>query len=1264
MLRFVTTADTEILATAAAVRRLGSEFPEVRCANPQATRDLDPFLDDVLQDARVVVVRILGGRRGWPGGVERLAERCQATGIALIALGGEARPDAEMTALSSAPAGAVAQVGEYLRSGDVGNVEQMLRFLADTFLLEGFGFDAPKPVADLGIYLPGRGDVTLKQALAVRDPARPVIAITFYRSHRLTGNTAFVDGLCAAIERSGGTPLPVWSYTLRRGHDDGRVAALDLLAGHVDALITTMLATGGADRSDAAGAIAVQDGGTEEQMDWDARAIEALDVPVIQALCVTMSRARWDEGGEGLLPIDAATQVAIPEFDGRIIGGPISFKERDVEGSPVGAPVAHYVPDPERCDRLATLVMRHARLRDPAKRRRVAIVLTAFPTRHARIGMAVGLDTPASAIRLLHRLREDGIDVTGIPDDGDALMHQLIAAGGHDPEFLTDELLAAAPLRIAVADYLEWYETLPAKLTDRMVERWGPAPGDRYLDESVTAAPGGDLVIAGLEFGDVVVLIQPPRGYGEDQVGIYHDPELAPAHHYLAAYRWLDHHWGADAIVHLGKHGTLEWLPGKMLALSASCAPDVALGSMPLIYPFVVNDPGEGAQAKRRAHAVIVDHLVPAMMRAESYDELAELEALMDEYARLEVLDPAKLPGLGAKIWAAIEQANLQEDLGIDDEPGDAAALVEHLDGYLCEVKDVQIKDGLHILGVVPEGPQLRGLTAAIGRHGSGQVPGLRRAVAAAFGLDEPALVAAPGAKVNAAVSAALIARFPGTAYRASDLIDRLEEAQHALLGALAAREWATASVSAVCTEVLGREDAGVLSALRFAAAEIVPRLLQTTDEVTNVLRALRGRHVASGPSGAPTRGRLDVLPTGRNFYSVDPRALPSELSYATGQALAETLLTRHRADTGAVPEMVGLVAWATAAMRTQGDDAAEVLALLGVRPVWHPASRRVTGIELIELAELGRPRVDVTLRISGFFRDAFPHLIELFDDAITLVAGLDEPDEHNFVAKHARADAARLAGELNEAEAWRRSTTRIFGSKPGTYGAGLSQLLETGDWRDDRDLAAVYEAWGGFAYGRGLRGDAASGAMRACFERTEVAVKNVDSREHDHLDSDDYYQYHGGMIATIRALSGREPAAYLGDSADPETVKIRTLAEETRRIFRARVANPHWIGSMVRHGFKGAAELAATVDYLFGYDAMTEVASDWMYEEVAEKYLLDPDVAAFMDQANPWAARAITEKLLDAADRGMWTEPGQDMLEQIKSRYLALEDDLEGATV
>jgi cobaltochelatase CobN len=1301
VLRFVTTADTEILATASAVERLPDDFPEVRCVNP-AGADAKALIDDVLAGARVVLCRILGGRRGWPEGFDLLRERCRERGVALLALGGEAEPDAEMTGLSLAPAGAVAQAGEYLRHGDVENVEQLLRFLADTFLLEGHGFEPPHEVADLGVYVPGAGDVELERALEGVAADRPTVGLCFYRSHRLTGNTAFVDAVCAAIEDAGANALAVWSYTLRRD-SDGQVPALALLDGHVDALIVTMLATGGSGAADATAGDG--EGVGEQWQEWDATALAALDVPVIQAVCATASRASWLASDSGLAPLDAATQVAIPEFDGRILGGVISFKERDGEGSPVGAPVPRYVPDAERCARVARVAVRSARLRHVlAERRRVAMLLTSFPTRHAKVGMAVGLDTPASALRLLDALHADGMTVERPFAHGDELMHALIASGGHDPEFLTDEQLADASLRLPVADYVDWYRTLPESLRAGIEERWGPPPGDRYLD-------GEDFVIAGLELGNVLIAIQPPRGYGEDPVGIYHDPELPPTHHYLACYRWLDAVWGADAIVHLGKHGTLEWLPGKMLALSPACAPDAALGDIPLIYPFVVNDPGEGVQAKRRAHAVIVDHLVPPMMRADTYDELAELEALLDEYARLELLDPPKLPALAARIWSAIERANLHADLDLDpDKPVDSGSvedlseLVQHIDGYLCEVKDIQIKDGLHVLGQAPEGEQLRGLTAAMLRLGSGDVPGLRRAVGAAFGLDEPALVAAPGAPTDApaelmelfgrpihqralADRPSLPASSPlpvggspldeQTTTSAGDVVDMLEAAQMALLDALAASGWDADAVGRVCTDVLGRADAGVERALRFAATEVVPRVNRTGEEIKHVLAALHGRHVPAGPSGSPTRGRLDVLPTGRNFYSVDPRSLPSELSWEVGQRLADALLERHRRETGELPHMVGLVAWGTSAMRTQGDDIAEIFALLGVRPKWHPESRRVTGIEVIAPEELGRPRIDVTVRISGFFRDAFPHLIALLDDAVAAVAVLEEPDESNFVAAHARADAERLAAELGADGAWRRATTRVFGSKPGTYGAGLLQLLDghdyaSGDevgraaagagWRGDADLAAVYEAWGGYAYGRGLDGAPARESMRDCFSRIEAAVKNVDSREHDILDSDDYFQYHGGMVATVRALTGREPAAYLGDSSDPSRVVSRTLAEETRRVFRARVANPRWIASMIRHGYKGAAELSATVDYLFGYDATAGVAEDWMYEQIADRYLLDADVAAFMSRSNPWAARAIAERLLEAAERGMWSAPDDDTLTQIRDRFLALEGELEEA--
>jgi cobaltochelatase CobN len=440
---------------------------------------------------------------------------------------------------------------------------------------------------------------------------------------------------------------------------------------------------------------------------------------------------------------------------------------------------------------------------------------------------------------------------------------------------------------------------------------------------------------------------------------------------------------------------------------------------------------------------------------------------------------------------------------------------------------------------------------------------------------------------------------------------------------------------------------------LQFAAHEVVPRLMRTPEEMENLLSGLGGGYVPAGPSGSPTRGLVNVLPTGRNFYSVDPKALPSRLSWEVGQGLADDLLRRYVDEEGRYPESVGIVVWGTAAMRTKGDDIAEILALLGVRPVWNEESRRVTGIEILPLEELGRPRIDVTVRISGFFRDAFPNLISLMDDAFTTVASLDESQDMNFVKKHSDEERKTGADE-------RRSTIRIFGSKPGAYGAGLLPLMDARNWRTDEDLAEVYAVWGGYAYGKGLDGVEAREAMDSNLRRTEVAVKNIDNREHDLFDSDDYFQYQGGMIAAVRALTGRDPKAYIGDSADPTRVKTRDLSEEARRVFRSRVANPKWIQAMQRHGYKGAFELSATVDYLFGYDATAGVVEDWMYRDVTRKYVLDDEVRDFMQQSNPWALRAISERLLEAAERGLWSEPEEEDLAALKRAYLENEGMLE----
>lgn len=1207
MILLLSTSDTDLLSA----RASGAEY---RLANP--ARLLVEDLPGLLEGADLIVVRILGGRRAWEDGLDAL----RASGIPLVALGGEMAPDAELMECSTVPGGVAADAHNYLAAGGPGNLRQLHHFLSDTVLLTGHGFEPP-------VQLPSWGELDrTPEALSGNDSrlaAAPTVAVLYYRAQHLAGNTAYVESLCRALEQAGARPLPLYCASLRNAEPD----LLDTLR-RADALVVTVLAAGGTKPATAAA------GGDDEA--WDIGALADLDVPILQGLCLTSGRDQWADNDDGLSPLDVATQVAVPEFDGRIITVPFSFKEFDADG------LSTYVPDPERAARVAGIAVRHARLRHlPVAQRRIALMLSAYPTKHARIGNAVGLDTPASAIRLLTEMRTAGYDlgaageVPGLEErDGDALIHALIAAGGQDQDWLSAEQLEGNPIRIGARQYSAWFDTLPEELRTAVVEAWGPPPGELFVDRS--ADPDGEIVIAALRFGNIVLLVQPPRGFGENPVAIYHDPDLPPSHHYLAVYRWLsaaadEGGFGVDAMVHLGKHGNLEWLPGKTLGMSAACGTDAALGDLPLIYPFLVNDPGEGTQAKRRAHATLVDHLIPPMARAETYGDIARLEQLLDEHANISALDPAKLPAIRQQIWTLMRAAKMDHDLGLDERPDEDTFddMLLHVDGWLCEIKDVQIRDGLHILGQAPAGEGELDLVLAMLRArqlwgGEVAVPGLREAL----GLDE-------------------------SGEESRERVDVVEQRARQLLAALQAAEWSPEAVGELVARYEPDAPDTLAAVLRFAATEVVPRLRQTGVEIERILHALNGGFIPAGPSGSPLRGLINVLPTGRNFYSVDPKAVPSRLAWETGQAMADSLLERYRADHGDYPRSVGLSVWGTSAMRTAGDDIAEVFALLGVRPVWDEASRRVTRLEVIDLAELGRPRIDVTVRISGFFRDAFPHVLALLDDAVRLVADLDEPAESNYVRAHTDSDLAEHGDR-------RRATTRIFGSKPGTYGAGLLQLIDSKSWRTDDDLAQVYTTWGGYAYGRGLDGAPAADDMRAAYRRIAVAAKNTDSREHDIADSDDYFQYHGGMVAAVRALTGKNPEAYIGDSTRPDAVRTRTLSEETTRVFRSRVVNPRWLEAMRRHGYKGAFEMAATVDYLFGYDATTNVVADWMYEKLSESYVFDDVNRKFMTESNPWALHGIAERLLEAAERKLWEAPQPETLDRLRQIYLETEGELE----
>jgi cobaltochelatase CobN len=1201
----LSTSDTDLLSA----RGSGADYV---VANP--ARSTHAELGEVLEACDLIVARILGSPQLLCSGFERF----RGTGKPMVVLGGEQAPDAALMELSTVPIRLAADAHLYLAHGGPGNLGQLHAFLCDTVLLTGLGFEAPLEQPAWGV---------LPRPLPDGE-SRPRIGILFYRAQYAAGNSAYVEALADAVDAAGGIGVPIFATSLRDAPSD----LLEYL-GSCDALITTVLAAGGTKPA------AASAGGDDEA--WDVRALAALDIPMLQGLCLTWDRASWAASDEGMTPLDVATQVAIPEFDGRIITVPFSFKETDADGLPV------YVADHERCRRVAEIAVNHARLRHiPAEQRRIAIALSAYPTKHARIGNAVGLDTPVSVIKLLRAMRAVGYDL-GAPGEipgtgpldpvegehpdttaGNALIHALIAAGGQDPEWLTAEQLSGQPVRIPARTYRRWLAELPADLVGAVTDAWGEAPGELFVDSS--RDPEGEIVAATLQAGNVVILVQPPRGFGENPIAIYHDPDLAPSHHYLAVYHWLEREFGAHAVIHVGKHGNLEWLPGKNLGMSASCGTDAAIGSLPLIYPFLVNDPGEGAQAKRRAHATIVDHLVPPMARAETYGDIARLEQLLDEYAQVNAMDPAKAPALRGEIWTLIQAAQLDHDLGLDAAPDEEVfdEFVLHVDGWLCEIKDAQIRDGLHVLGQVPEGDGLINLVLAVLRSSQifgGQVNGVS-GLRTALGLEEEASLSE---------------------------VDAVEAQARELVAALAAARWSADAVPEIVERIVGAPNEAVSTALRFACQEVVPRLSRTSEEISAILHALDGGYVPAGPSGSPLRGLINVLPTGRNFYSVDPKAIPSRLAYQTGQAMAESLPQRHLDEAGEYPQSVGLSVWGTSAMRTSGDDIAEVLALLGVMPVWDDASRRVVGLEAIDLSELGRPRIDVTVRISGFFRDAFPHVVAMLDDAVRLVATCDEPSHLNFVRRHTQDDLAAHGDQ-------RRATTRIFGSKPGSYGAGILPLIEAGNWRNDHDLAEVYSAWGGFAYGRDLDGIPARQDMEANYRRIAVAAKNVDTREHDIADSDDYFQYHGGMVATVRALTGAEPKAYVGDSTTPDSVRTRSLTEETARVFRARVINPRWIAAMQRHGYKGAFELAATVDYLFGFDATAGVVTDWMYAQLAESYVLDKDNQDFMKHANPWALRGIIEKLSEAVDRGLWQEPDPELITQLQQVYLDVEGDLE----
>ncbi|MEM6587528.1 MAG: cobaltochelatase subunit CobN [Pseudomonadota bacterium] len=1182
-------ADTELAALSEARAEM-EHAPTLRLANITQLghpMSVDLHLDTCATNSRLVIARVLGGTGYWKYGCEQYAARCHESGVPLVLLPGDDKPDADLRALSTVADEDYDALWAYLVEGGPENSANFLRYGAA--MLSGDAKPAAaSPLLRAGVYWPGAGIADLRAARDAWTDGHPVVPIIFYRALVQGAGLNPINRLVRACMQNGLNPMPVFVASLKDPVSVATLTQLFTAAPPAVILNATSFAVGSPHTDDAS---------PENPLTM----AEANGAPIFQTVLASSAEEAWADGLTGLSARDIAMNVALPEVDGRVLSRAISFKGEAFFDEATQCPIATYRAQGDRVAFVAELAANWARLRaTPTETRKVALILANYPNKDGRLANGVGLDTPAGTAQALKQMLSAGYRVDGAPESGEALMQSILQG---PTNWLTDRADKIGGEVLPLADYEAMFNNLPWVLKNQITTRWGQPEDDPFF-----TSDGFKLSI--LRYGNVVVGVQPARGYNIDPTESYHSPDLVPPHNYLAFYAWLRKDFEANAIVHMGKHGNLEWLPGKALALSAECWPEAILGPMPHIYPFIVNDPGEGTQAKRRAQAVIIDHLTPPLTRAETYGPLRDLEALVDEYYEAAGVDPRRIDHLRREILSLTSTTGLDVDIGLsgEDEDGDLAKL----DAYLCELKEAQIRDGLHIFGVSPDGDQLRDLTIAVarvprgeGKEGDGS---FIRALAGDLELDFDPLDCDMAAPWTGPKPAQLDVLTDDPWRSTGDTVERLE--------LLAISLWDG-----------GRGDAGLgpraSSVIQTIQNTIKPAITSCgPDEMTGLLTALDGHFVPPGPSGAPTRGRLDVLPTGRNFFSVDSRAVPTPTAWALGWKSANLLIEKHLQTHGDWPRTMLLTAWGTANMRTGGDDIAQALALMGVKPKWDSANRRVTGFDILPQGVLGRPRVDVTLRISGFFRDAFPQLIALFDSAAQAVMGLNEPDDLNPAAARARVEGAG---------------PRIYGSKPGAYGAGLQAMIDERLWKTKADLAEAYLTWGSYAYGARDTGTADRAGFEARLSQTEAIVQNQDNREHDILDSDDYYQFEGGAAAAVATLQGQDRPIYHNDHSRPERPMIRTLDDEIARVVRSRAVNPKWIEGVKRHGYKGAFEMAATVDYLFAFAATTGAVRDHHFDMVEAAFLEDDDTRQFIEDHNAPALKEIAERLQEAIDRELW---------------------------
>lgn len=1131
-------------------------------------------------------------------------------------------------------------INKYYVNGGPINFSEMFIYIHNILFQKSEPCQSAQKLPQEGIYHPDLSSVpSIDEYLEKKiDPDKLMVGIWFYQTYWLNNNVEHIDAIIKEVEKQGACAIPVFHIrqkdTILGNHGADYIAENFFMKNGkpvIDVLINPMMFSL---------TIASPDYKT---------LLTKLNVPFIQAMGSMSPYKVWKEGVQGMSTMDVSFCAAQPEFDGALINVPVSTREETAVDPVTGALISKNMPIPERIERMVSIALNWARLRRKKNaEKKIAIIFHHYPPRNDRIGCAAGLDSFASVKLLLERMKEEGYRIERTYETGDEMAKELVSGMTCDQRWLTPEKLAErAEAHAGHEDFPAWHRALPKSIRKKMTEDWGEMPGDLFVHD-------GKLHFPGVFNGNIFLGIQPPRGYLENIDKIYHDMYLSPPHHYLAYYRWIKHVFKADAVMHVGKHGSLEWLPGKALGLSEECYPDLSIMDLPNVYPYIINDPSEGTQAKRRSYCCIIDHLTPAFTNADLYEELSKVENLLKEYHDAKREDPGKLPILSPMIWEAVVEASLDKDLEISKEAAlkDFDSFLEQLHAYLEELADTMINDGLHTMGIAPAGERLVEFIAQLTRLPNGSVPSLREAIITAMGFDYDDLLENRGKSLpyyNGLTGGEIIRKAHHTAIK--------------LIQELASNEFEASTIKDIVQNLPGKSHIDPEKVLQYIAASLVPNIRLVTEEIDAGLTAFDGGFVRPGPSGAPTRGQADILPTGRNFYSVDPYKIPSPGAWEVGKKLGDALIERYLKETGKYPESIGMIVWGGSTMRSKGDDIAEILYLMGVRPVWEQGSGNVYGVEIVPSSKLKHPRLDISPRTSGFFRDAFPNLMELIDDAVKMVAALKEPPEVNMLRRNVFQDVDDYMREgMDREEAMKEATFRVFSCPPGTYGAGVAELIESKNWKTQQDLGENYIRYSSHAYGQGSYGIQKPKVFKKILSRMDLTVKNEDTREYDMMSCTDFYNYYGGLITAVKTVRGKLPFAVVGDSADPQRVKMRTTFEEAKHVFRARLLNPKWLEGMKRHGYKGAGDISKMMDVALGWDATAEVVDDWMYEGLANKYALDPEMKKWMKEVNPYALQNILDKLLEAISRGMW-KADDDMEAELRDAYLEIEGDIEEET-